>query len=356
MATADSGPEAPPLTAGFTINLGTRRSPLALKQAEFVVNALQKAHPHIKLEVHAMATMGDKDKVTPLPALGKGLWTNELEAQLETGELDIIVHSLKDMPTTLPEGMILGCVTEREDPRDVVVFRAGHGGKYKALKDLPDGCVVGTSSVRRAAQLRRWYPGLKYRDVRGNIDTRLKKCDDESLGYDCIILAAAGLLRMDFGDRIAQYLESSTEGGGLLHAVGQGALGIEVRKGDDKVLGALKAVQDTETMIACFAERSVMRTLEGGCSVPIGVETKWVPGTEGRGQMLQLKATVVSLDGGDAIDAELTEDVPSFEAADEFGQKVAKILLEKGASRILEAINNTRSVTEGTAGAVKLTS
>lgn len=354
-AAVDAGP-APPLSSGFTIKVGTRRSPLALKQAEFVVSALAKTHPHVKCEIHAMATMGDKDKVTPLPALGKGLWTNELEAQLETGELDIIVHSLKDMPTTLPEGMILGCVTEREDPRDVVVFRAAHAGRYRALRDLPDGCVVGTSSVRRAAQLRRWYPGLQYRDVRGNIDTRLKKCDDESLGYDCIILAAAGLLRMDFGDRIAQYLDSSTEGGGLLHAVGQGALGIEVRKGDDTVLSVLKSVQDTETMIAAIAERSVMRTLEGGCSVPIGVETKWVPGTDGRGQMLQLKATVVSLDGADAIDAELTEDVPSHEAADAFGQKIAKILVDKGANRILEAITKTKSVTEGTAGAVKMTS
>ena len=155
----------------FTIRVGTRRSALALKQTELVINSLRAAHPHIAFEVHPMATLGDKDKTTPLPNLGKGLWTSELEAKLVAHEVDMVVHSLKDMPTTLPAGCVLGCVTKREDPRDVVVFRehSGAGGAegYKKLSDLADGAVVGTSSLRRSAQLKRRYPGLQFRDIWG---------------------------------------------------------------------------------------------------------------------------------------------------------------------------------------------
>lgn len=342
--------DAPPATApssGTTVRVGTRRSGLALKQCEIVISQLSKTHPHINFETVTVSVMGDRDKTTPLPNLGKGLWTSELEAMLTSSppELDMIVHSLKDMPTSLPDGCVLGCVTKREDPRDVVVFRAGHAGKYRKLADLPEGAVVGTSSVRRSAQLRRKYPGLVFKDVRGNIDTRLRKCDDESLGYDAIILAAAGLLRMDCGDRIGQYLEAASEGGGMMHAVGQGALGIEVRSDDAATLGLLKGVLCTETMLACEAERTVMRTLEGGCSVPIGVETDWVPGEGGRGQALRMRATVVSLDGSQGAETEVTQEVSDAKAAEELGQKVASILVEKGAGKILEAINKTRAET-----------
>lgn len=345
MAAATSAPA--PRT---TIRVGTRRSALALKQCEIVISTLSQTHPHIKFETVTVSVMGDRDKTTPLPNLGKGLWTSELEAMLTSDPpaLDMIVHSLKDMPTSLPRGCVLGCVTKREDPRDVVVFRAGHGGRYKKLADLPAGAVVGTSSVRRAAQLRRRYPDLAFRDVRGNIDTRLRKCDDEALGFDAIILAAAGLLRMDMGHRIGQFLESESEGGGMLHAVGQGALGIEAREGDEVVLGLLKGVLHAETMLACEAERSLMRTLEGGCSVPIGVETDWVPGQEGVGQALRLRAVVVSLDGREGAEAEVAEEVADAAAADELGRKVASILVEKGAGKILEVINKTRAETPAT--------
>ncbi|KAK1760437.1 porphobilinogen deaminase, dipyromethane cofactor binding domain-containing protein [Echria macrotheca] len=348
-------------TEPFTIRVGTRSSALALKQTELVISALQAAHPHARFEVHAQATAGDRDKTTPLPEMGKGLWTSELEARLTAGEIDLIVHSLKDMPTTLPEDCVLGCVPAREDPRDVVVFSAAHGDKYKTIADLPAGSVVGTSSVRRAAQLRRRYPHLAFRDVRGNIDTRVRKCDED--GYDCIILAAAGLLRTGVGARIAQYLESSTPGGGMLHAVGQGALGLEVRKSDERMLGLLKAVEHTPTMMACFAERSVMRTLEGGCSVPVAVETEWVEeeeaatGEEGdeevrpdRKRKLRLRATVVSLDGKTAVDGERTEEVASLAQADSLGKKLAQELIERGAQSILDVINQGRTAT----GAVKL--
>ena len=328
----------------LTINVGTRRSALALRQTELVIAALTQAHPHASFRVHTISTMGDRDKTTPLPALGKGLWTTELEASLLSREVDMIVHSLKDMPTTLPAGCVLGCVPAREDSRDVVVLSRAHeqAGRYKSLRDLPEGAVVGTSSVRRAAQLKRRYPGLVFRDVRGNIDTRLKKCDEE--GYDAIILAAAGLLRLDFGARIAQFLDSSTEGGGLLHAVGQGGLGLEVRADDERMKALLKAVEDTPTMTACFAERSVMRTLEGGCSVPIGVETDWVEEDEGgeKKKKLRLRAVVVSLDGKQAVEGERTEEVASLAEAEALGKALAQELAGRGAQQILDDINKCR--------------
>ncbi|KAK4250307.1 porphobilinogen deaminase, dipyromethane cofactor binding domain-containing protein [Corynascus novoguineensis] len=335
-------PSEPPRT---TVKIGTRRSALALRQTELVIATLQRAHPHLTFEVHAMATMGDRDKTTPLPALGKGLWTSELEAKLASREVDIIVHSLKDMPTSLPPGCVLGCVTAREDPRDVVVFSKAHeeAGRFKMLKDLPEGAVVGTSSVRRAAQLRSKYPGLVFRDVRGNIETRLRKCDEE--GFDAIILAAAGLLRLNFGGRIAQYLDSNTEGGGLLHAVGQGALGLEVREDDHQMKELLKAVEDTPTMVACFAERSVMRTLEGGCSVPIGVETAWVEEKESgeKKKKLRLRAVVVSLDGSRSVNGEKTEEITSLSQAETMGKELAQKLAGMGAQQILDDINKGRA-------------
>lgn len=353
MAAVVDAPPAPPASSGTTVRIGTRRSALALRQVEMVVAALSKTYPHIDFQTIPVSVMGDRDKTTPLPALGKGLWTSELEAMLiaDPPQLDMIVHCVKDMPTSLPAGCVLGCITEREDPRDVVVFRASHGGKYKTLKDLPEGAVIGTSSVRRAAQLRRRYPGLQFKDVRGNIDTRLRKCDDEELGFDAIILAAAGLLRMGLGERIGQFLEGSTEGGGMLYAVGQGALGIEVREGDDAVLGLLKGILDTETMLACEAERGVMRTLEGGCSVPIGVESKWVPGDDGAGMKLQLRTVVVSLDGSESAECEVTEEVSDAQAASNLGKKAAAILVERGAGKILDVINKTRGETPGTVSA-----
>lgn len=336
------------------IRVGTRRSALALKQVELIIADLTRTHPHVKFETVTVSVMGDRDKTTPLPALGKGLWTSELDTMLTSSppELDMIVHCLKDMPTALPARCVLGCITKREDPRDVVVFRAAHGAKYQTLADLPEGAVVGTSSVRRAAQLRRRYPKLRFQDMRGNIDTRMRKCDDESLGFDATILAAAGLLRMGMGHRIGQYLDSESVGGGMLHAVGQGALAIEVREGDQAVLDLLKALNDTETMLACEAERSIMRTLEGGCSVPIGVETHWVPGKDSNAPaVLSVKALVVSVDGSEGAEVELAEEVSDMKAADDLGKKAAAVLLERGAGKILDAINKTRAETPGTSSA-----
>lgn len=320
------------------IYIGTRRSALAVIQAELVRDALQAAHPDKTFEISAMATMGDKNQVTPLHNFGaKALWTHELEAGLVDGSLDIIVHCLKDMPTQLPEGLVIGCIMDRADPRDVIIMKKG--SPYRTLAELPKGSVVGTSSVRRSAQIKIKYPHLEFADIRGNVGTRLSKLDAEDGPFACTLLAAAGLKRFGMEDRITQYLDSKTPGGGTLYAVGQGALGIEIKEGDEKAINLLEKLQDVGTTLSCLAERSLMRTLEGGCSVPIGVETEWVE----KGKLI-LKAIVVSLDGSEHVYVERLEEVLNEKDADEFGMKVAGDLVEKGAGKILEKINLNRNV------------
>ena len=319
-----------------------------------------------------MDPLGDRDKTTALHAFNaKSLWTSELEALLEAHKLDLIVHSLKDMPTQLPKGLELGAVFAREDPRDALVLKAGSlpanmgtGRKLGAeeiLKSLPAGSVIGTSSLRRSAQLKRRFGHLVFRDVRGNVPTRLRKLDggervdgfrdtdderregeerEERPAYAALILAAAGLIRLGLGDRITAYL--SSKDGGVLHAVGQGALGVEIREGDEKISGLLRGLGDWRTERACLAERSVMRTLEGGCSVPIGVETEWEDG-----DILIMRAVVVSLDGSEAVEAEEKMVVKTKEYAEEFGVVVARMLVQRGADNILEAITlNRKTVAE----------
>ncbi len=319
-----------------TIHVGTRKSPLAIAQAEIVVNALKAAFPDYEFPIHGMTTTGDRDQVTALYNFGgKGLWTTQLEEKLASKEFDIVVHSLKDMPTTLPEGMVLGCTTTRHDPRDTLVIKKAlvdeHG--WKCLADLPAGSVIGTSSIRRIAQLARRYPQLNFKDHRGNINTRLRKLEEDA-ELTGIILAAAGLQRMKFDAHISQFLD--LDNGGILHAVGQGAIGVECREGDERVLALLERLKDTETTLACLAERGVMRELEGGCSVPIGVETKWVDGK------LRLRATVVSAKGDEAVDAEVTEAVTTTDEAEAFGVRVAQDLVKRGADKILNAINTAK--------------
>lgn len=320
------------------VNVGTRKSPLAMAQAELVVADLQKLFPSHTFTIHGMTTTGDRDQNTALYNFGgKGLWTSQLEERLVNGELDLVVHCLKDMPTALPQGCVLGCVTEREDPRDTLVVKPAlkekHG--WKTLADLPEGSVVGTSSVRRIAQLARRYPALKFKDHRGNIQTRLKKLDDDD-ELTAIILAAAGLHRMDLQGVITQYLDAET---GCLPAVGQGALTVECREGDARILDMLAQLGHAPTRLACGAERALMRTLEGGCSVPIGVETTWVQGK------LRVRATVVSVRGDEGVDVDLTEEVGTDEQADALGRKIASQLVDRGAGKILEAITKARLAT-----------
>ena len=269
-----------------------------------------------------MATQGDKILDVALAKIGdKGLFTKELEAQMLVNRADIAVHSLKDLPTNLPEGLMLGCITEREDPADALVMHAKN--KDLTLATLPEGAVVGTSSLRRLAQLRYHYPHLTFKDVRGNVITRLEKLDSGQ--FDCLILAAAGLGRLGLGDRIHELIDPSIS----LHAVGQGALGIECRDGDAAVLEQIKVLEHRPTSLRCLAERAFLRTLEGGCQVPIGVNTRF------EGDELVLTGMVASLDGKQLIRDELR--APQDQAED-LGNRLAELLRSQGAGEILAKI------------------
>ncbi|KAI9810311.1 MAG: porphobilinogen deaminase [Pycnora praestabilis] len=370
-----------PTRTKTTVNLGTRRSKLALVQTEIVHEALQKAWPEYEYEIHAMSTMGDKNQVTPLHDFGaKSLWTHELEALLMEGNLDLVVHCLKGtfappprlhgalhlstilyMPTQLPPTCTVGSILPRADPRDALVMKPHL--PYSNLQSLPANSIVGTSSVRRSAQIKRRFPHLRFADVRGNVGTRLSKLDAEDGEYTCLVLAAAGLDRLGLGGRITQYLDGSEGGGGILHAVGQGALGLEIREGDERIRELVGKLGCKRTTLACLAERSLLRTLEGGCSVPIGVETKWVGGEErkvgkgeaepvppdeeveeGEEEKLCMKAIVVSLDGTESVEYDQTVPLSTKEQADEFGWSVAQALVERGAGKILEKINLNRGI------------
>jgi hydroxymethylbilane synthase len=306
-----------------TVRIGSRKSQLALVQTHWVQAELSKAFPDITFEVLTMETQGDKILDVALSKIGdKGLFTQELEDDMLSGAIDFAVHSLKDLPTNLPEGLRLGCVTEREDPADALVVHAKHSDKQ--IDTLPQGAIIGTSSLRRLAQLRHYYPHFQFKDIRGNVNTRLRKLDDGE--YDAIVLAAAGLNRLGMSDRIHQILPSSLS----LHAVGQGALGIECRTGDDDILALLKVLEHEPTAQRCYAERAFLRELEGGCQVPIGVNTVI------EGNSLTLTGIVASLDGQQLI----TDTVTGTPAdAESLGNDLAKRLRDQGAQAILDDIN-----------------
>ncbi|KAJ3653331.1 hypothetical protein Zmor_012588 [Zophobas morio] len=276
------------------IRVGSRKSELALIQTRHVISLLKKIHPEKDFEIVTMSTLGDKVLDIPLPKIGeKSLFTKELEAALTTGCVDFVVHSLKDLPTMLPPGMAIGAVLMREDPRDALVLQKDHD-KY-LLETLPAGSVIGTSSLRRAAQLARKYPHLKVENIRGNLNTRLKKLDE--LGkYQGIILASAGLIRMGWTSRITKILESDE----LLYAVGQGALGVECRESDEKTINLLKPLYDVQTALRVIAERSLLKTLGGGCSAPVAVTTDLTRNKENK-YSLTIKGAVWSLDGKEEI-------------------------------------------------------
>lgn len=304
------------------LRIASRRSQLAMVQTNWVKAELEKAHPGLAISVEAMATQGDKILDVALAKIGdKGLFTKELEAQMLVGRAEIAVHSLKDLPTNLPEGLMLGCITEREDPADALVVNAKNA-EHK-LETLPEGSVVGTSSLRRLAQLRHHYPHLEFKDVRGNVITRLEKLDAGE--YDCLILAAAGLTRLGFGDRIHQIIPSEIS----LHAVGQGALGIECVEGNPEVLELIKVLEHAPTAARCLAERAFLRELEGGCQVPIGVNTVI------EGDTLTLTGMVASLDGKRLIRDQASGTTSDAEA---IGKQLADILKGQGAAEILKEI------------------
>ncbi|KAI9273730.1 porphobilinogen deaminase [Sporodiniella umbellata] len=309
--------------------IGSRKSQLALVQTHLVRDMLERLYPDQEFTIEAMSTTGDNILDKALSKIGeKALFTKELEVALADRRVDFVVHSLKDLPTVLPAGMEIGAILEREDPRDALVLNERNKGH--TLATLPTGSVIGTSSLRRVAQLKRRYPHLKFADVAICKNTRLAKLDDEQGPFSGIILAVAGLVRLNMEDRISHKLEPSDS----LYAVSQGALAIECREGDKEAFELLAPLNHEKTRLLCLCERSLMRTLEGGCSVPIGVQTSLE-----NNHTLVLEALVASLDGQNVVQyqqsIQLSDSTSRETLAEQLGRSVANHLLEQGADKIL---------------------
>ncbi|KAJ2808173.1 porphobilinogen deaminase [Coemansia guatemalensis] len=313
------------------LRVGSRDSKLALIQTQLVIDKLQQTYPKLTIKLETMKTIGDKIQDVAMSKIGdKGLFTKELEIALASNAVDLVVHSLKDMPTLLPDNMMLAAITAREDPRDAVVMAPRHADKRK-LADLPPNSTVGTGSVRRVAQLQRQYPLLKFKDIRGNLTTRLNKLDAEDSPYDAIVLAYAGLYRQGLEARIVEKLDA------VLPAVGQGAMGVEVRCDDQRTLALVSCVNDTAARLECLAERQLMRALEGGCSVPIGVKSRW------EGSQLYLHGIVAAPGGEQAVEAETSGCVDgqnSEQDAVALGARLAQLMRDRGADEILNSISS----------------
>lgn len=301
------------------IRIATRHSPLAMWQANFVKSELERFHPDLQVELLPMKTKGDIILDTPLAKVGgKGLFVKELEVAMLEGRADIAVHSMKDVPVDFPEGLGLTVICEREDPRDAFV-----SNRFNNLDEVPEGAVIGTSSLRRQCQIKAQRPDLIIKDLRGNVNTRLRKLDDGE--YDAIILAAAGLVRLEMPQRIASYIEPEQS----LPAVGQGAVGIECRLDDEQTIALLKPLEHSETRYRVTAERAMNLALQGGCQVPIGSFALL------REEQLYLRGLVGSLDGSTIIRKEITG---PKDQAQELGENLAKMLLDAGAESILKEV------------------
>ena len=301
------------------VRIATRKSALALWQAEFVKAELERFHADVRVELVPMSTQGDIILDTPLAKIGgKGLFVKELEQAMLDGRADIAVHSMKDVPVEFPEGLELYTICEREDPRDAFV-----SNNFANLNELPQGAIVGTSSLRRQCQIKALRPDLDIRDLRGNVNTRLGKLDDGQ--YDAIILAAAGLIRLKMESRIADYIEPEVS----LPANGQGAVGIECRIDDEVTKALLAPLEHTQTRIRVNAERSMNRYLEGGCQVPIGAYALV------DGEQVHLRGLVGAVDGSEILRDEVTGHVND---AEKLGIELAKKLLAQGADKILAEV------------------
>ena len=310
-------------------------------QTRTIVSALQALYPDIKFEITTMKTIGDKILDKALPKIGQtNLFTKELELALAANEIDMITHSLKDLPTALPPGMTISVIYKRDNPTDALVLHPKHKGL--ALETLPKGSVVGTSSLRRIAQLKKHFPSLIYENVRGNLNTRLRKLDegDGDIKYDALVLATAGLERMKWKERISEELDPTK----CMYAVGQGALAVETRADDARMNQLILPLNDPESFVTCTAERSFLRTLGGGCSVPIGVHSNL---TQSTGKFCMTGA-VFSLDGSEVVKEKLERDLPTkyteqspddwIAFADKFGSDLAQCVLDNGAGPILEKV------------------
>lgn len=302
------------------LRIATRRSPLALWQARWVAAGLERRHPGLKTELIEMTTSGDHIQDRPLAtAGGKGLFLKELENGLLAGEADIAVHSMKDVTVDVPEGLCIETLCPREDPRDAYI-----SNRYASLDDMPSGTVVGTSSLRRQTQVKHRYPHLEVVTLRGNVNTRLAKLDRGE--FDAILLAVAGLLRLDMGARIRQRIDPAV----LLPAVGQGVMGIECRRDDEHVQTLVQCLNDGDSETAVTAERRVNAELEGGCQVPIAAYADAVAA-----DALRLRALVGTPDGRTLLTAE-SVDHPGQASA--LGARVARSLIDQGAKAILDQV------------------
>lgn len=301
------------------ITIGTRKSLLALWQSNYIKDCLEKQYPDCEVRLQKIVTKGDKILDVPLSKIGgKGLFTKEIETALLEGEVDLAVHSLKDMPTKLPDGLCLTAITRR-----AVVGDAFVSNKYRTFAEMPAGAVLGTSSLRRKAQLLARRPDLDIRDLRGNVDTRLRKLDDGQ--YDAIILAAAGLTRLGYADRIRETLPCDF----CIPAVGQGALAIECRSDNTEVRNLLEFLNHPETKSCTDAERAFLGLVEGGCQVPIGVHADIANDT------MHITAIIASLDGSTLIRDEIDGNPAD---AIVLGKTLGNRMLEKGGREILDAI------------------
>ena len=300
--------------------IGTRQSKLALWQANYIAGELSRHYPDCAVELVKIVTSGDRILDVPLAKIGgKGLFTKEIEQAMLDKKIDLAVHSLKDMPTELPEGLTLAAITERAHAGDAFV-----SNKYASLATLPAGAVVGTSSLRRRAQLLRVRPDLTIVDLRGNLDTRLAKLDRGEV--DAIVLAVAGLVRLGWSERVTEILSPEA----CLPAVGQGALAIEAREDDAETLTMLSVLNDEKTRMAVTAERAFLGVMGGGCQVPVGVHAVMVDD-----ETVKLKAIIASLDGKTTVEG--CEEGPAAQAA-VIGEKLADRLLLEGGAVILQDI------------------
>jgi len=306
--------------------IGSRGSKLALWQAEWVRAKISALHPEAEVHIEIIRTSGDVLRDAPLAVIGgKGVFTKELEEALLDRRIDIAVHSLKDLPTVVCEGLVITAITEREDPRDALVLRADLPREFASIKNLPGGAVVGTSSPRRLAQLKHFRRDLVIKELRGNVDTRLRKLDAGA--YDAVVLASAGLRRLGFDARISAPLAPEE----MLPAVGQGALGVEIRADEHAIISLVAHLNHPATRAACTAERALLRALGGGCQLPIAAHA-----TMG-GDMLRLEGLVASVSGDqlirDSADSHVSE-------AAEIGEKLAARIRERGADSLLAETAN----------------
>eukprot|EP01138_Halocafeteria_seosinensis_P012716 gb/GECG01012992.1/.p1 GENE.gb/GECG01012992.1/~~gb/GECG01012992.1/.p1 ORF type:complete len:379 (+),score=40.45 gb/GECG01012992.1/:1-1137(+) len=369
--------------------LGSRESNLALAQTRTVKALLESAYPELTFEIKTKPTRGDEqlqEHLAKLVGNNPGLFTKELEALLLAREVDMVVHSLKDVPTSLPEGLILSAISESAAPEDAFVLSSKHEGKFPSLAELPNGSLVGTSSLRREAIIRHYYPQLRVDTIRGNLNTRLKKLDDPIGQYDAIVLATAGLERLEFYDRITRKLPAEE----FPYGVSQGALGIECRIDDIEAIAVSKAAMNLESTARCLAERGFLKTLQGGCQIPIGVHTSVsCPQGDSATDSLRISfsAVVLSRDGKERMTCEKQGDITgitdtlrnamaqrnyfkshqsgsrhsltglcSLEVDDElnscaehFGASIARQMIDDGVEKILGSLEGERPITYGKA-------